>query len=76
MAVIPVLRLLLLFRHLEFVRLLVVFLKVLPPGAIFVVVPVVVVLVVSIVDSELNAGLLRQRCGHNCHWQRKGGGQE
>jgi len=42
----------------------VVFRKVLPPDAIFVVIPVVIILVLFIVDSDLNAGLLRQGGGH------------
>src|ERR1035437_7371730 len=64
-APIPVLRLLRLWRLLEFVRLLLVFREVLPPGAIFVVIPVVIILMVFIVDSDLNAGLLRYGDGHN-----------
>ena len=46
------------------------------PGAIFVVIPIVIVLVVLIVDSDLNAGFLRHRDSHNCHWRHEGGGQE
>jgi len=65
MAIIPVSRLLPLVRLREFVRIPMVFRKVLPPGAIFVVIPVVIVLVLSIVDSDLNAGLLRYGGGHN-----------
>lgn len=34
------------------------------PGAIFVVVPIVIILVVSIVNSDLNCGVLRYG-GHN-----------
>ena len=64
-AIIPVLPLLLLVRLGEFVRIPVVLVKVLPPGAIFVVIPVVIILVLSIVDSDLNAGLLRSGGGHN-----------
>jgi hypothetical protein len=75
-AIIPVFRLLPLARPREFVRISVVLVKVLPPGAVFVVIPVVIVLVLSIVDSELNAGLLRCRSGHNYHWRNKGSGQE
>jgi hypothetical protein len=52
-APIPVLRLLLLVRFREFVGTLVVFRKELPPGAIFVVIPVVIILVALIVDSTL-----------------------
>ena len=53
MPVIPVLRLLLLVRLREFLRTLVVFRTELPPGAIFIVIPVVIILVVLIVDSTL-----------------------
>lgn len=41
-----------------------VFGEVLTPGAIFVVVPVVIILVLSIVDADLDAGLLRSGRGH------------
>jgi hypothetical protein len=47
---------------------------VLPPGAVFVVIPVVIVLVLSIVDSDLNAGLLGHGGGHERHRRRKGSG--
>jgi hypothetical protein len=76
MAVIPVLRLLFLVRLRIFVRSLVVFRKVLPPGVIFVVIPVVIILVLFIVDSVLIATLLRYGDGHNCHWRRKRSGQK
>jgi hypothetical protein len=49
---------------------------VLPPSAVFVVIPVVIVLVLSIVDPDLNAGLLGRGGGHERHWRRKGSGQE
>jgi hypothetical protein len=75
-AIIPVFRPLPLARLREFVRVPVVLRKVLPPGAIFVVVPVVIILVLLIVKPELNVGLLRCRSGHNCHWRHKGSGQE
>ena len=53
MAPIPVLRLLFVVRLREFLRIPVVFRLVPPPGAIFVVIPVVIILVVPIVDSIL-----------------------
>ena len=56
-------------------RIPVVFRKEMPPGAVFVVIPIVVVLVIPIIDSNPNARLLRYRDGHNCHWRRKCGGQ-
>ena len=34
------------------------------PGAIFVVVPVVIILVLFIVDADLDAGFLRSGSGH------------
>ena len=76
MAPIPVLRLLFVVRPGKLVGFLVVFRLVLPPGAIFVVIPVVIVLVVLIVNSDLNVGFLRRRDSHNCHWRDEGGGQE
>src|SRR6202166_4012396 len=75
-AVIPVLGLLLLARLRVFVRTLVVVAKVLHPGFIFVVVPVVIILVFFIVDSVLIVILLRCGDGHQCHWRRKRSGQE
>jgi hypothetical protein len=74
MAVIPVLRLLLLVRLRVFVRTLVIFRQELPPGVIFVVIPVVIILVLFIVDAVLIAALLRYGAGHNCHWRRKPSG--
>ncbi len=54
-AIIPVFRLFPLAHLREFVRIPVVLRKVLAPGAVFVVIPVVIVLVLFIVDPELNA---------------------
>jgi hypothetical protein len=45
-------------------------------GAILAVVPVVIVLVIPIVNSDLDAGLLRRRGGHNGHWRGKGRSQD
>jgi hypothetical protein len=56
--------------------LTVVFRKILAPGAIFVVVPVVIILVVSIVDADLNAGLLGCGSGHDGYWGGEGRGEE
>jgi hypothetical protein len=64
-APIPVFRLLSLLCLREFVRLPVVFRKEHPPLLVFVVIPVVIILVVPIVDSDLNAGLLGYGAGHN-----------
>src|SRR5580693_552787 len=62
---VPVLRLLLLVCLCVFVRISVVLDQELAPGAILVVIPVVIILVVFIVDPDLNAGVLRCRRGHN-----------
>src|ERR1700688_1732915 len=75
-AVIPVLRLLLLVRLRVFARILVVLGTVLPPGFIFVVVPVVIILVLFVVDAVLIVILLRYGDGHNSHWRRQRSGQE
>jgi len=45
-------------------------------GAILAVVPIVIVLVIPIVDSDLDAGLLRRWGGHNDHWRGKGRSQD
>jgi hypothetical protein len=60
---IPVLRLLSLVRLREFVRIPVVFGKVLAPGVILVVIPIVIILMVPIVDPDLNPCLLGRRRG-------------
>jgi len=67
-AVIPVFGLLLLVRLRVFVGFPVVFRQELPPGAIFIVIPVVIILVVPIVDSLVLAVVLRCGDGHNGHW--------
>jgi len=61
----PILRLFALVCLGEFVRIPVVFGEVVVPGAILVVVPVVIILVMTIVDADLNAGLLRRGHGHD-----------
>lgn len=62
---VPVLRLLLLVRLRVFVRIPVIFDQELVPGAILVVVPVVIILVIFIVDPDLNASVLRCGNGHD-----------
>lgn len=47
-----------------------------PVGAIFAVVPVVVVTVVSIKNSDLHPGFLRLRAGHGYRWCGKGSAQK
>ena len=64
-APVPVLRLLFLVRSGVFVRTSVVLGEVCAPSAIFVVVPIVIILVVFVVDPDLNAGLLRSGCGQH-----------
>jgi hypothetical protein len=46
----------------------VLFRQITPVGAVFVVVPVMVVAVVSIVDSDLHTGLLSFGLGHDQGW--------
>ena len=75
-APLPVLRLLFLVRLGKFVGTSMVFREVLPPGAIFVVIPVVIVLVTLIVNPDLNASLLRYGDGHHCHWCGKDSSQK
>jgi hypothetical protein len=74
-AIIPVVRLFLPIGLSEFVRLLVIFRKVSSPGLVLVIIPVVVVLVISVVDSNLHAGL-RGRGGCYSHWGGECGGKE
>jgi hypothetical protein len=45
-------------------------------GAILAVIPIVIVFVIPIVDSDLDTGLLRRRSGHNDHWRGKGRSQD
>jgi hypothetical protein len=45
-------------------------------GAVFAVIPIVIVLVIPVVDSDLDTGLLRRRSGHDDHWSGKGGSQD
>ena len=47
-----------------------------PVGAIFAVVPVVVVTVVPIEDPDLHSGFLRLRTGHGYRWCGKGSAQK
>src|ERR1700685_3058141 len=75
-APVPVFRLLVLVRLRVFVSIPVVFCEVLVPGAILVVVPVVIILVMTIVDADLNAGLLRRGRSHDREWRGHGCGEE
>ena len=75
-APVPILRLFFSVRLGVFVVISVVFDEKLSPGAILVVIPVVIVLVVSIVDANLNAGVLRRGHGQNREWRGDGSGKE
>ena len=70
-APVPVLRLFLPIRLRVFVRIPVILGEVRSPGAIFIVVPVVIILVAFIVHADLNAFL---RCGRGHDRQRRGKG--
>jgi hypothetical protein len=52
------------------------FYQVTPVGAVFVVIPVMVITVVPIVDAHLHAGVLRSGAGHDCGWRSNGRSQE
>jgi len=54
----------------------VMFHQVTPVGAVFAIVPVMVVTVVAIVDADLLAALLSSSVGHNYDWCSKRSGQE
>ena len=76
MAPVPVM--LLMFGFLFVVRaiILVPFGQVASVGVFFAVIPVVIIPVVSIIDSDLNAGFLRCCSGYDGSACRKGSGQE
>ena len=42
------------------------------PGTVFVVIPVVIVLVATVVNSNLDSAILWNWSSHNCHWPYKG----
>jgi hypothetical protein len=50
--------------------------QVTPVGAVLVVVPIVVITVVPIIDSHLDAAFLRSRMSHDCGWCSNGSSQE
>jgi len=50
--------------------------QVTPVGAVLVVVPVVVITVVPIIDSHLDAAFLRSRMSQDCGWCSNGSSQE
>jgi hypothetical protein len=54
----------------------VLFYQVTPVSVVFAVVPVMVIAVVPIVDSDLNAALLSFGFGHNYGWCNNGSGQD
>jgi hypothetical protein len=76
MAPIPVIGLLSLAGLREFVIFFVIVGQVDSPGVVLVIIPVVVVLVMGIIDSHLNAVVIRSGGGHYCDRCRKGSGQK
>ena len=76
MAPVPVFILLALLGMSVFVRVPVVFHQECSPRAILVLIPIVIVLVISIVDPDLNAGFLWCRCGYKQRWRCKCRSQE
>jgi uncharacterized YccA/Bax inhibitor family protein len=50
--------------------------QVTPVGAVFAVVPLVVITMVPIIDSDLDAAFLRSGVGHNSGWRSNSGSQE
>lgn len=50
--------------------------QVMPVGAVFMAVPVMVITVVPVVYPDLNGGALRSRCGHDCIRRKNGGSQD
>jgi hypothetical protein len=72
MAPIPVVGLLPFAGVREFVGLFVVVGQVDAPGAVLVIIPVMVILVARIVEFHLNAVVFRSRHSHNCNRSRKG----
>jgi hypothetical protein len=75
-APVPVLRLLLFACLREFVSAPGIVRTIPPVGPVFFVIPVMVVLVVPIVDSDLNASVLRFGHCHDCCRRSKGSSQE
>jgi uncharacterized YccA/Bax inhibitor family protein len=50
--------------------------QVTPVGAVFAVVPVVVITVVPIIDPDLDPAFLRSGAGHDCGWRSNRSSQE
>ena len=75
MAPIPVIGLFSLAGPREFVGLFVIVGQVDSPGVVLVIVPIMVILVIGIIDSDLNAVVIRSGGGHNCHRGRKNSSQ-
>jgi diacylglycerol kinase len=73
---IPVIGLLFLVGLLELVGLLVIIVQVDPPRLVLMVVPVVIVLMIAVIDSDLNAVVARYGRGHNDHGCSKHCGQK
>ena len=60
----------------EFVGLSVIIAQVYSPGMVLMIIPVVIILVAGIIDSNLNAVAVRSGGGHNCHRCRDGNGKD
>src|SRR5579864_5410890 len=75
-APIPVVRLLPFAGLREFVVFLVVVGQIGAPSVVLAVIPVVVVLVMGIIDSDLNPVVLGSGSGQYCDWRNKGGSQQ
>jgi hypothetical protein len=54
----------------------VLFRQITPVGAVFVVIPVVVIMMVTVVDAYLNSGFLRPGAGHDGGWRSNGRSQK
>jgi hypothetical protein len=76
MAPIPVMGLLSPAGPREFVGLSVIVAQVYSPGMVLMIIPVVIILVAGIIDSNLNAVGVRSGGGHNCHRCRDGSGKD
>ena len=50
--------------------------EVTPVGAIFTVIPIVIIPMVPIIDADLDAAVLRFRAGHDGGWRSQGGNQQ
>jgi hypothetical protein len=75
-AIIPVAFLLSVVLLIVLTIVLVPFLQIASIGVVFVIVPVMIITMVPIVDSDLDPGLLRSGAGHECRWCNNGSSQK